>query len=201
MEMNRETAAYRIDVHLKSGRAKGIAINGVPIRKAQELIGLGHFVFFSPEDLGIIKNGPSERRRFLDMELCQLDRIYVSSLASYNRVLQQRNRLLKDLSFRPQDMGTLDVWDEQLVRYGSVLIRSREKFVERLGEIIRPIHRKLSGGREEMETGYEKNTDIDGFAENVRKCREKDLLLKTTGCGSIYGNTVPRDSRDPRRFP
>ena len=183
MEMNRETAAYRIDVHLKSGRAKGIAINGVPIRKAQELIGLGHFVFFSPEDLGIIKNGPSERRRFLDMELCQLDRIYVSSLASYNRVLQQRNRLLKDLSFRPQDMGTLDVWDEQLVRYGSVLIRSREKFVERLGEIIRPIHRKLSGGREEMETGYEKNTDIDGFAENVRKCREKDLLLKTTGCG------------------
>ena len=183
MEMNRETAAYRIDVHLKSGRAKGIAINGVPIRKAQELIGLGHFVFFSPEDLGIIKNGPSERRRFLDMELCQLDRIYVSSLASYNRVLQQRNRLLKDLSFRPQDMGTLDVWDEQLVRYGSVLIRSREKFVERLGEIIRPIHRKLSGGREELETGYEKNTDIDGFAENVRKCREKDLLLKTTGCG------------------
>ena len=117
------------------------------------------------------------------MELCQLDRIYVSSLASYNRVLQQRNRLLKDLSFRPQDMGTLDVWDEQLVRYGSVLIRSREKFGERLGEIIRPIHRKLSGGREEMETGYEKNTDIDGFAENVRKCREKDLLLKTTGCG------------------
>ena len=183
METHTESADHRIDMHRKTGRAKGIAINGLPIRKAQELIGLGHYVFFSPEDLGIIKNGPSERRRFLDMELCQLDRIYVSSLTSYNRVLLQRNRLLKDLALRPQDMGTLDVWDEQLIRYGSVLIRARETFVERLGEIIRPIHRKLTGGREEMDTGYEKNTDIDSFAENVKRCREKDLLLKTTGCG------------------
>ena len=183
MQMKKRTIDYRIDMHLKTGRAKGIAINGVSIRKAQELIGLGHFVFFSPEDLGIIKNGPSERRRFLDMELCQLDRIYVSALSDYNRVLQQRNRLLKDLSFRPQDMETLDVWDEQLVRYGSVLIRARERFVERLGGIIRPIHRKLSGGLEEMEADYEKNTDVEGFAPAVRKGRDRDLVLKTTGTG------------------
>jgi DNA replication and repair protein RecF len=183
MEMKKKSVDYRIDMHLKSGRAKGIAINGVAIRKAQELIGLGHFVFFSPEDLGIIKNGPAQRRRFLDMELCQLDKIYVSSLAGYNKVLLQRNRLLKDLSFRPEDMGTLDVWDEQLVRYGSVLIRSRERFVERLREIIRPIHSKLSGGREEMEIGYEKNVPVDAFAEGVRKSRDKDLLLKSTGRG------------------
>lgn len=183
MEMKRKTADYRIDMHLKAGKAKGIAINSAAIRKAQDLIGLGHFIFFSPEDLGIIKNGPSERRRFLDMELCQLDQIYVSSLAGYNKVLQQRNRLLKDLSFRPQDMGTLDVWDEQLVRYGSVLIRAREQFVDTLRDIIRPIHRSLSGGREEMETGYEKNTDTASFAENVKRSRDKDLILKTTGCG------------------
>jgi DNA replication and repair protein RecF len=183
MVMKKRSADYRIDMHLKAGKAKGIAINGSAIRKAQELVGLGHFIFFSPEDLGMIKNGPQQRRHFLDMELCQLDRIYVSSLAGYTKVLQQRNRLLKDLSFRPQDIETLDVWDEQLVRYGSVLIGAREAFVKRLGEIIRPIHLKLSGGREELDVGYEKNVDRGSFADAVRKGRDKDLLLKSTGTG------------------
>ena len=187
MEMKRTASQLRIDMHLRAGKAKGIAINGAAIRKAQELIGLGHFIFFSPEDLGIIKNGPSERRRFLDMELCQLDQIYVSSLAGYNKVLQQRNRLLRDLSARPQDMATLDVWDEQLVRYGSVLIRAREMFVNRLREVILPIHRSLSGGREEMVAGYEKNTEIASFAENVKRIRDRDLVLKSTTCGPSQG--------------
>ncbi len=183
MEMKKTSMDYRIDMHLKEGRAKGIAINGAAIRKAQELIGLGHFIFFSPEDLGIIKNGPAERRRFLDMELCQLDRVYVSSLASYNKVLQQRNHLLRDLQQRPQDIGTLDVWDEQLVRYGLDLIQARQKFTGRLAEIIRPIHQKLSGGKEEMDTGYERNTTPERFAEDLKKNRNKDMILKTTGCG------------------
>ena len=183
MEMTKKDIDYRIDMHLKKARAKGIAINGIAIRKAQELIGLGHFVFFSPEDLGIIKNGPSERRRFLDMELCQLDQIYVSSLADYNKVLLQRNKLLKDLSFRPQDIDTLDIWDEQLVRYGSSLIRSREKFVEKLSEIILPIHEKLSGGREKIFVGYEKNVSADEFARTLAAGRDKDLYLKSTETG------------------
>lgn len=183
MEMAKKDIDYRIDMHLKKARAKGIAINGIAIRKAQELIGLGHFVFFSPEDLGIIKNGPSERRRFLDMELCQLDQIYVSSLADYNKVLLQRNKLLKDLTFRPQDIDTLDIWDEQLVRYGSSLIRSREKFVEKLSEIILPIHEKLSGGREKICVGYEKNVSADEFARTLAAGRDKDLYLKSTETG------------------
>ena len=183
MEMMKKDIDYRIDMHLKKARAKGIAINGIAIRKAQELIGLGHFVFFSPEDLGIIKNGPSERRRFLDMELCQLDQIYVSSLADYNKVLLQRNKLLKDLTFRPQDIDTLDIWDEQLVRYGSSLIRSREKFVEKLSEIILPIHEKLSGGREKICVGYEKNVSAEEFAQTLAAARDKDLYLKSTETG------------------
>ena len=86
---------YQIDIHLKKNKAKGIAINGVPIRKASELFGIANFVFFSPEDLSIIKQGPAERRRFLDMELCQLDKVYLHHLSGYNRVLIQRNKLLR----------------------------------------------------------------------------------------------------------
>lgn len=183
MEMSKKDIDYRIDMHLRKSRAKGIAINGIAIRKAQELIGLGHFIFFSPEDLGIIKNGPSERRRFLDMELCQLDQVYVSALAAYNKVLVQRNKLLKDLSYRPQDADTLDVWDEQLIRYGSSLIEARERFVRKLGEIIEPIHEKLSGGREKICVGYEKNVSVEQFAGSLARSREKDLYLKSTETG------------------
>ena len=91
--------SYQIDMHLKKNSPKGIAINKMPIRKASELFGIVNLVFFSPEDLNIIKNGPAERRRFIDLELSQLDKVYLNNLSNYNRIVNQRNRLLKELSF------------------------------------------------------------------------------------------------------
>lgn len=85
-------------MHLKKNKAKGVVINGIPIRRASELFGIVNVVFFSPEDLNLIKNGPAERRKFIDLELCQLNKLYVHSLVSYNRVLLQRNKLLKSCS-------------------------------------------------------------------------------------------------------
>ena len=87
----------KIDMHLKRNKAKGVAIDGVPIKRSVELFGLINIIFFSPEDLNIIKEGPSERRRFLDSELCQLDKLYLSDLTKYNKILNQRNKLLKDI--------------------------------------------------------------------------------------------------------
>ena len=82
-------------MHLKHNRSKGIAINKVPIKKASELLEFSIW-YFSPEDLNIIKNGPGERRRFMDAEPCQLDKLYLTDLAGYNHVLNQRNKLLKE---------------------------------------------------------------------------------------------------------
>mgnify|MGYP000767352448 CR=1 FL=1 len=127
--------SHKIDIHLKNSRSKGIAIDGIPIKKASELFGMINFVFFSPEDLNIIKNGPAERRRFIDLELCQLNKLYVHSLTSYNRVLMQRNRLLKELAFHPEYEETLDVWDIQLVQYGKEVIRLREEFIDQLNDM------------------------------------------------------------------
>ena len=104
--------------HLKKNKAKGIAINRIPIKKASDLFGILHIIFFSPEDLNMIKNGPAERRKFLDVELCQLDKIYLSDLSNYNKALNQRNQLLKDIYFRPDLKDTLPVWDMQLLKYG-----------------------------------------------------------------------------------
>lgn len=95
-----------------------MAINGLPIKKARELFGIVNLVFFSPEDLNIIKNGPGERRRFMDLELCQLDQIYLTDLAGYNHIVNQRNRLLKDLYQNPSLRETLEIWDIQMLQYG-----------------------------------------------------------------------------------
>ncbi len=99
--LKKENGEHRIDLHMKKNASKGIAIDGVPIRRAADLFGMAHLVFFSPEDLSIIKNGPSERRRFLDMELCQMNSFYLRELIKYNRILNQRNSLLREISFRP----------------------------------------------------------------------------------------------------
>ena len=80
-------STHKIDMHLKKNKSKGVAIDGIPIRKSSELFGMVNFVFFSPEDLSIIKNGPSERRRFIDLELCQLDKMYLYNLSKYNKII------------------------------------------------------------------------------------------------------------------
>lgn len=183
MNIKRGDIPYRIDMHLKKNKTKGIAINGVPVRKASELIGIVNFVFFSPEDLNIIKNGPSERRRFLDMEMCQLDKIYLYHLSNYNKVLVQRNKLLKDFSFYPESAAMLDILDEQLVQYGSVLIKMRNQFIKNLNEILKEIHRSLSGRKETLVMEYENNTGIEEFGQVLFKNREKDIRTRVTNTG------------------
>lgn len=201
MNMQKGEISYRIDMQLRLGKAKGIAVNMVPIKRAAELIGLGHFIFFSPQDLSIIRDSPAGRRKFLDMELCQLDRVYAASLISYNRVLDQRNRLLKTLRSDREDIRTLDVWDEQLVRYGSILIRTREAFTEKLSEIIAPIHEKLSSGREHLTVTYEKNVTEDEFADKVRQGRQRDLYLASTMNGPHKDDlTFMSDGVDLRHY-
>lgn len=183
MRIRKNDSPYKIDMHLKKNKTKGIAINGIPIRKASELFGIANMVFFSPEDLNIIKNGPSERRRFMDAQLCQLNKVYLFQLSNYNKILNQRNKLLKEIGFRQDYLDTLDIWDMQLVQYGTKLIREREMFVSRLNGIIEGIHRKLSGGREELKVSYEKNIEADNFEKQLLRNREKDLKLKMTMTG------------------
>lgn len=176
----------RIDMHLKKNRAKGIAINGIPIKKASELFGVLNVVFFSPEDLNIIKNGPSERRKFIDMELCQLDKLYVHDVIAYGKILSQRNRLLKDISYvgnKSELLNTLDIWDMQLAEYGKKIIERRRRFVDELNEIIFDIHNKITNGRENIRLQYEPNVNAEIFYEELNKNRERDLRFGSTTAG------------------
>lgn len=174
---------YQIDMHLKKNSPKGIAINKIPIRKASELFGLMNFVFFSPEDLNIIKNGPSERRRFMDLELSQLDKVYLRDLANYNRIVNQRNKLLKDAFYQPDLIDTLDIWDMQLITYGSKIIERRKKFMDEVNEMIYDIHYKLTGGRERIRLSYESGCGAFTLEQALARNRERDIRMKSTSVG------------------
>ena len=184
MIVRKDNVPYRIDMHLKKNKPKGVAVNGIPIRRASELFGIVNVVFFSPEDLNIIKNGPAERRRFIDLELCQLNKLYVHALVQYNRVVTQRNKLLKELAFRPDYEDTLDVWDMQMVQYGREVMKYRAEFVEELNGIILSIHQQLSGKKEDLQIIYEPNTPADEFEAELKRGRPQDIRQKTSlsGC-------------------
>lgn len=173
----------RVDMHLRKNKSKGIAINGQKIKKAADLLGLLNVVFFSPEDLSIIKNGPAQRRRFVDMELCQLDSLYLYNLNNYNKIINQRNKLLKEMCFNPELKGTLCIWDSQLVSYGSKIIERRADFVRQLNGIIYDIHSKLSGGKEALKVVYEPDTVTDEFEKKLENSQERDMKLKQTTTG------------------
>lgn len=183
MNIRKDDLSYKIDMHLKKNKAKGVAINGLPIRKARELFGIVNLVFFSPEDLNIIKNGPGERRRFLDMELCQLDHIYLTDLAGYNHIVNQRNKLLKDLYLNPRLKDTLDVWDMQMIQYGKKVINKRKEFVEELNAVIQDIHQNLTGGAEHLEVLYEPSVESSMFEQAMAKNRDRDMRMKMTSVG------------------
>lgn len=181
--LEKDAIETRVDMHLRKSKSKGIAIDGQKIKKAADLLGLCNVVFFSPEDLNIIKNGPAERRRFVDMELCQLDSFYLYNLNHYNKIVNQRNKLLKDMYMNPDLKDTLTIWDSQLVSFGSKIIERRKIFAEQLNEIICEIHKKLSGGKEEILVYYNPDVSVEDFEIKLKMNQERDIKLKQTTVG------------------
>lgn len=183
MKVERRNVIHKIDMHLKRSKTKGAAIDGLVVKKSSELFGVVNVVFFSPEDLGIIKNGPSERRRFIDLELCQLNKIYLHNLTNYNKVVNQRNNLLRQLTFNTALKDTLDVWDMQMAGFGQKVIAARREFISELGRLIGPIHDKLSGHKEHLRLVYEPSVEEEDFEKVLASKRDNDIRLKTSGIG------------------
>lgn len=181
VEKNNRT--FRVEIHLRRGKTKGIAIDGIPIKSSKELMGLSNIVFFSPEDLGIIKDGPEQRRRFMDLELCQLNKAYLYYLTQYKKVLKQRNSLLKQIKEKESLRDTLEIWDSQLVENGTKIIEIREEFVSEVGLIMQEKHRNLTGGQEEIKAVYKPNCLSEEFSEKLFMEGDRDIYMGTTTVG------------------
>ena len=192
---------YQIDIHLKKNKSKGIAINRVPIKKAADLFGLINIIFFSPEDLNIIKNGPAERRKFMDAELCQIDKIYLSDLSNYNKALNQRNALLKEMVYKPELKETLSIWDEQLINYGKKIIKRRQQFINDINIIVKDIHSALTSDKEKINISYEPNIEDIFFLDELVKNKEKDMKFCQTSVGPHRDDIkITVDGIDIRKF-
>ncbi|WP_317366849.1 DNA replication/repair protein RecF [uncultured Tyzzerella sp.] len=183
LEVQKETIFDKIDIHLKNDSKKGIAINNIPINKLGELFGYLNVVIFSPEDLSLIKQGPQERRKFIDMELCQINNIYYYNLSQYHKVLKQRNTLLKKIIKNISLKDTLFVWDSQLVDFGVKIIQTRDLFIKKLNYISNKIHKDITNSTEILELKYKPSVTIEEFKEKIDKNIDKDILYGTTCYG------------------
>ncbi len=175
-----------IEIHLQKTGGKSIAVNNAPVRRIDDLFGCFTVVIFSPEDLSLIKSGPARRRRFMDLEICQLDPVYLHDLKNYHRVLRQRNQLLKGLDpGRFQYGEQLLPWDAQLVSYGVRIIEKRENFLAKLSDHAEKIHERITESAEKLELIYENDVKADPelFLKALKENAAKDIRYGSTSSG------------------
>ncbi|MCL2370202.1 MAG: DNA replication/repair protein RecF [Firmicutes bacterium] len=198
-----ETVELIIDKTVK----KRVAINGLPILRLGELMGVLPSVFFSPDELKTIKDSPSERRRFVDVALCQISKGYFYLLKRYNKLLSQRNRLLKKKEESGLLLDQLKIWDEQLAREGGKIVRTRRAYIARLTQSAGEVHSYLTDGAEKLSLEYE---GVDGddsetarinLLNEIEKTKERDLRLGYTTAGPHKDDVaVTIDGRDARKY-
>jgi len=174
-----------IDINLLHDGKKTISVNKVKLTKIGDLLGILNVVMFSPEDLRIVKESPSLRRKFLDMEISQLDKGYYNALVSYNKVLQERNALLKS---RRVDRNILEVYDIKLAEHAAYIVKQRINYMELLNSHGKPIHKEITTGKEEISYEYKCSFSLEGeIRENLRKelyrKRDTDLERGSTSVG------------------
>lgn len=181
-----------VEIYLKRGFKKQVKLNGVKLNKIGELIGNLNTVIFSPDHMKIIKEGPAERRRFIDIILSQVKPGYYYNLIQYLKVLEQRNNLLNEAKNNINLLKTMDVWNEQLVFFGTKIIMARNEFINSLNIYAEEIHKKISNGREmldikyspSIEKCYETEKDIEkAFADSLKRFKDMDLRRGVTHKG------------------
>lgn len=175
----------RIDISILKDGKKAISINKIKIKKIGELFGNFNVVMFSPEDLKIIKDSPGVRRKFIDMELCQLNPKYYYNLVQYNKILNERNTVLKNRSI---NSDVLDIYDIQLAEFGYNIVEERIKYINKLNQYSQKIHNDITSGKENIEFKYISTIkDLDNIKDNfytlLQRNRRRDIEKGITSVG------------------
>ncbi|MDO5110766.1 MAG: DNA replication/repair protein RecF [Clostridia bacterium] len=188
VQFQRGESLHEIEFKLKEGERRQVYVDKQAITRSAELMGQLNVVMFSPEDLSLIKGGPAERRRFVDMELSQLYPAYYRTLQQYNAVLKQRNALLKSDT---AGLDTISLWDEQLSRYGAFIMEKRAAFAQRLQAYGYALHSAVTDGRETLALSYAPNIEMEetGYPligklmDSLSRCVGEDLRRGFTSVG------------------
>lgn len=181
---------------LSPKKTKEFLLGGLPLQKKAQMSGLITSVLFAPENLTIVKGSPLERRRFLDYDLTQMSHLYASALVKYQRLLNQRNALLKKMRYEGisprHSKSQMEIWNQQLIETGSQLIKKRLETLDKLNPLTRLMQRKISGGEENIELKYlycqnkkiHSALDIKGLlSQSAEESWKEDLRLGSTQWG------------------
>ena len=215
-----------IQITLSRQNKKAIKINDIPIQKMGELMGMVNCVFFSPDELRLVKEAPADRRRFMDIDISQIDKSYFYALMRYNKILAQRNSLLKS---HTEDIPRgLDIWDIELAKVGEVIIQKRINFLQRLKDAVTRTHGHLTDGKEAISLSYESSVfeassltqspskrqpnppmntlhfgdkEENELLKRLQSAREKDMRLRTTTVGPHRDDIcITINGKDVRHF-
>ncbi len=185
------THEIAISLGAQEPHKKQVRVGGTQVARIGELMGHFHGILFSPEDLNIVKDGPAERRKFVDMELSQLRPAYFYALQRYVRALNQRNNLLREMHRKPGLKGTLEAWDEQVAEAGAHIVAHRRTYVDALARAASDNYAGLSSGAEQLAVRYCTQLDAEGdlaamqrqFLMRLHDAQAEDMRRAFTSVG------------------
>ena len=185
---NVEIEYYKKDregkIKLELNQKKDFYINDIKVKKVSDILGKIYVVLFTPQDINILKNDPSKRRRFLNIMISQLRPMYVHILNKYNKTLEQRNNYLKQIKYENKSVEMLDIWDEQLVDLGTKIFIYRKEFLEKINNKIKNIHLITTQNKENIEIKYKSNIiDENKYLQELKNKRNIDIQKGYTSIG------------------
>ncbi|MBP3432030.1 MAG: DNA replication/repair protein RecF [Clostridia bacterium] len=178
LTVNKKYRDVKVEINLSTLRKKSISLDDFPIKRIAELIGEVNVVFFSPQELKLVKESPEERRKFMDIDLCQNNKRYFYQLSRYEKILANRNKLLKFSKTIESVKETIEIWDRALVAAAKFLATERAKFVEQIAPYSQKAHHFISGGKENLRLKYKCGCGVsldEKFEENMDKLLKKNL--------------------------
>lgn len=191
IELVKKYRKYTIEFAIDNQDKKRVAIDKIPLTKISELLGLMNVVYFSPDELKLIKESPQERRRFMDISLSQQSKNYLYGLSQYNDIVEQRNKLLKTTRDKTKLEQMLFAWDVQLAKFGAMIVQQRYEFVAHLSKIAKVVHGKLTDGKEVLDISYETKIAQDSqvnmekqILDKLQESLDKDMNLQYTSVGA-----------------
>ena len=171
-------------IKIQIGNRKTVYVNGVKIKKLSELLGNLNVVMFTPDDISILKGGPQNRRRFLDIMISQLKPNYMHNLSLYAKILEQRNNYLRQIKEEGKDENLLDIWDEKLAEYAVSISKYRYEFIEKIKNKIETIHSEITDNKDSIEIEYiTECLDKEKYLEILKQRRKLDIIKGYTTKG------------------
>ena len=208
--LQRKFRKHVINLQIDEKGKKKVLVDNIPLNRAGELFGVLGVVFFSPDEMKLVKESPQERRRFMDVGLSQQQRGYFYALQRYNKTLKQKNNLLKEWRGSRNINDMLDVWDAGLAKEGAVIISKRLDYIETLNDSASKFHTAISSEKEELKLSYESSFNIESknleaieeqLYENIIKARDKDKELGYSTVGPHRDDIkIEINGKDSRKF-